>query len=92
MARTYSTKFAHVSAAGLIATCMITVCTQAHAGDKTAVGSVASESQLQNGDTSSGQTSSTKTRPVKSKVWDYIRANNLQKPTDKRVIVSDTKQ
>jgi hypothetical protein len=24
-----------------------------------------------------------------SRVWDYIRANNLQKPTDKRVIVAD---
>jgi chromatin remodeling complex protein RSC6 len=28
---------------------------------------------------------------VVSKVWDYIRANNLQKPTDKRVIVADAK-
>ena len=24
---------------------------------------------------------------VVAKVWDYIRANNLQKPTDKRVIL-----
>lgn len=28
---------------------------------------------------------------VVAKVWDYIRANNLQKPTDKRVIVADAK-
>lgn len=28
---------------------------------------------------------------VVSKVWDYIRANKLQKPTDKRVIVADAK-
>jgi chromatin remodeling complex protein RSC6 len=28
---------------------------------------------------------------VVSKVWDYIRAHNLQKPTDKRVIVADAK-
>jgi len=26
---------------------------------------------------------------VVSKVWDYIRTHNLQKPTDKRVIVAD---
>jgi chromatin remodeling complex protein RSC6 len=26
---------------------------------------------------------------VVSKVWDYIRKHNLQKPTDKRVIVAD---
>ena len=26
---------------------------------------------------------------VVAKVWDYIRANNLQKPTDKRVILAD---
>ena len=26
---------------------------------------------------------------VVSKVWDYIRKRNLQKPTDKRVIVAD---
>ena len=26
---------------------------------------------------------------VVAKVWDYIRANNLQKPTDKRMIVAD---
>ena len=28
---------------------------------------------------------------VVAKVWDYIRANNLQKPTDKRVILADAK-
>jgi chromatin remodeling complex protein RSC6 len=28
---------------------------------------------------------------VVAKVWDYIRANNLQKPTDKRVILADDK-
>lgn len=28
---------------------------------------------------------------VVSKVWDYIRKHNLQKPTDKRVIVADAK-
>lgn len=28
---------------------------------------------------------------VVAKVWDYIRANNLQKPTDKRVIIADAK-
>ena len=28
---------------------------------------------------------------VVAKVWDYIRANKLQKPTDKRVIVADAK-
>jgi chromatin remodeling complex protein RSC6 len=28
---------------------------------------------------------------VVAKVWDYIRANNLQKATDKRVIVADAK-
>lgn len=28
---------------------------------------------------------------VVSKVWDYIRANKLQKPTDKRMIVADAK-
>lgn len=28
---------------------------------------------------------------VVAKVWDYIRAHNLQKPTDKRVIVADAK-
>jgi chromatin remodeling complex protein RSC6 len=28
---------------------------------------------------------------VGAKVWDYIRANNLQKPTDKRVILADAK-
>ncbi|WP_310496567.1 SWIB/MDM2 domain-containing protein [Sandarakinorhabdus sp.] len=28
---------------------------------------------------------------VVSKVWDYIRTHNLQKPTDKRVIVADAK-
>lgn len=28
---------------------------------------------------------------VVAKVWDYIRANNLQKPTDKRVITADAK-
>ena len=26
---------------------------------------------------------------VVAKVWDYIRAHNLQKPTDKRMIVAD---
>jgi upstream activation factor subunit UAF30 len=26
---------------------------------------------------------------VVSKVWDYIRTHNLQKPTDRRVIVAD---
>lgn len=25
------------------------------------------------------------------KIWDYIKSNNLQKPTDKRVIVADAK-
>ncbi len=28
---------------------------------------------------------------VVAKMWDYIRANNLQKPTDKRVILADDK-
>ncbi len=28
---------------------------------------------------------------VTSKVWEYIKANNLQKPTDKRTIVPDAK-
>ena len=28
---------------------------------------------------------------VVAKVWDYIRKHNLQKPTDKRVIVADAK-
>ena len=28
---------------------------------------------------------------VVAKVWDYIRSNNLQKPTDKRVILADDK-
>ncbi len=28
---------------------------------------------------------------VVSKVWDYIRKHNLQKPTDKRVIMADAK-
>ncbi|WP_273434525.1 SWIB/MDM2 domain-containing protein [Sandarakinorhabdus limnophila] len=28
---------------------------------------------------------------VVAKVWDYIRSNNLQKPTDKRVILADAK-
>ncbi|WP_303808474.1 SWIB/MDM2 domain-containing protein [Sandarakinorhabdus limnophila] len=28
---------------------------------------------------------------VVAKMWDYIRANNLQKPTDKRVILADAK-
>ncbi|MEE4152754.1 MAG: SWIB/MDM2 domain-containing protein [Erythrobacter sp.] len=28
---------------------------------------------------------------VTSKVWDYIKAHNLQKPTDKRTIVPDEK-
>jgi chromatin remodeling complex protein RSC6 len=28
---------------------------------------------------------------VVAKVWDYIRAYNLQKPTDKRVILADDK-
>ena len=28
---------------------------------------------------------------VVSKVWDYIRANNLQDPADKRTIVADDK-
>jgi chromatin remodeling complex protein RSC6 len=28
---------------------------------------------------------------VVAKVWDYIRKHNLQKPTDKRVIIADAK-
>jgi len=28
---------------------------------------------------------------VTSKVWEYIKAHNLQKPTDKRTIVPDAK-
>ncbi|WP_379545711.1 SWIB/MDM2 domain-containing protein [Qipengyuania sp. DSG2-2] len=28
---------------------------------------------------------------VTKKVWDYIKANDLQKPTDKRTIVPDAK-
>lgn len=28
---------------------------------------------------------------VVKKVWDYIKKNNLQKPTDKRTIVADAK-
>ena len=28
---------------------------------------------------------------VTSKVWEYIKANNLQKPSDKRTIVPDAK-
>lgn len=28
---------------------------------------------------------------VTSKVWEYIKANDLQKPTDKRTIVPDAK-
>lgn len=33
--------------------------------------------------------SGTAAKGKRSKVWDYIRKNNLQKPTDKRTIVAD---